>query len=95
MVFAHHLNNPTELDKLQRRGENGQELSYLPNDPIPFSGYAANSYGYGQNELLIQFIKGKTLSAKGSHLNGEPNAKQNSNDHRRTSSSRSTIHSIH
>jgi antitoxin component YwqK of YwqJK toxin-antitoxin module len=73
LVFAHHLNNPAELDKLQRRGENGQELSFLPNDPFPFSGYAANSYGNGQHELLIQFIKGKTLSAKGWHLNGEPN----------------------
>ena len=72
LVFAHHLNNPAELDKLQRRGENGMELFFLPNDPIPFSGYAANSYGNGQYQLLIQFIKGKTLSAKGWHLNGEP-----------------------
>ena len=73
LVFAHHLNNPTELDKLQRRGENGQELTYMPNDPIPFSGYAANSYGNGQHQLLIRFIKGKTISAKGWYFNGEPN----------------------
>ena len=73
LVFTHHFNNLVDLDKLQRRGENGQELTYLPNDPNPFSGYAANSYDNGQHELLIQFINGKTLSAKGWHLNGEPN----------------------
>ena len=72
LVFAHHLNNPAELDKLQRRGENGKELTYLPNDRNPFSGFAANSYGNGQHELLVQIIKGKTISAKGWHLNGEP-----------------------
>jgi len=73
MVFAHHLNNPAELDKLQRRGENGRELSFLPKDLNPFSGYAANTYTNGQHELLVQFIKGKTISAKGWHLNGELN----------------------
>lgn len=73
LVFAHHLNNPTELDKLQRRGENGRKLSFLPKDPIPFSGYAANSCGNGQHQLVIQFRQGKTLSAMGWHLNGDPN----------------------
>lgn len=73
LVFAHHLDNPAELDKLQRRGESGRELSFLPNDLNPFSGFATSTYPSGQNEILVQFNQGKPLSAQGYLLNGEPN----------------------
>ena len=71
--FVHEINQPANLDILQRRGDEGEDLHYLPNQKLPFSGYAASSYTNGQKEVLAQFKNGKLIFAQGWKFNGEPN----------------------
>ena len=76
---VHEINQPANLDILQRRGKE-EDLHYLPNQKLPFSGYAASSYTNGQKELLAQFKNGKLIFAQGWKFNGEQYFKSRKRD---------------
>ena len=46
-------------DKLQKRGEKGEELYYAPNQQTSYTGWAKWMYGNGQISYLNQYIDGK------------------------------------
>jgi hypothetical protein len=47
-------------DKLQKRGEKGEELYYAPNQQTSYTGWAKWMYGNGQISYLNQYKDGKT-----------------------------------
>ncbi len=46
-------------DKLQKRGEKGEELRYAPNEQTPYTGWAKTRYDNGQVGVLQQYKDGK------------------------------------
>jgi antitoxin component YwqK of YwqJK toxin-antitoxin module len=46
-------------DKLQKRGKEGEELSYAPNEQAPYTGWAKSIYDNGQIKDLRHFKDGK------------------------------------
>jgi antitoxin component YwqK of YwqJK toxin-antitoxin module len=48
-----------DKDKIQRRGIEGEELSYAPNKQKPYTGWTKKMYDNGQVSTLIQFKDGE------------------------------------
>jgi len=63
-----NLDDPATLDKilaeamvwdsLQKRGKEGEELYYAPNQQTPFTGWAKKMYENGQVSFLLQLAEG-------------------------------------
>ena len=67
--------------KLQRRGEEGEELYYAPNEQTPYTGWAKRMHDNGQIGLLGQFKDGKPDGLRASwHSNGQKQAEENTKD---------------
>ena len=61
-----------DLEKLQKRGEEGEEIRYAPDQNTPYTGWEKLMHENGQIELLIQYKDGKMdgLGARW-HANGQ------------------------
>jgi len=57
--------------KLQKRGKEGEELLYAPNQQTPFTGSAAWYYDNGKLSKVSQFKDGKFMSVEVWKPNGE------------------------
>jgi len=70
-----------DAKKLQRRGEEGEELCYAPNQETPYSGWVKSMYGNGRIRAWDQWKDGKPDGLRASwHSNGQKQAEENTKD---------------
>ena len=58
-TLAKIITEAIDFNKLQNRGEKGEELLYAPNEQTPYTGWLKVMYGNGQINVLGQLKDGK------------------------------------
>jgi len=68
-------------EKLQKRGQKGEELRYAPNEDTPYTGWTKAMWGNGQIKFLMQYKDGK-MDGLGTrwYENGQKQAEGNYKD---------------
>ena len=66
------------IDKLQKRGKAGSQLTYIPNQDTPFTGKAVNFYINGQKIEEVNYKDGKRDGLRQAwHKNGQKMTESN------------------